>query len=146
MTVHKAKGLEFPIVILADMTTHATQREGCDRYVEPGRLLCAQKLCGWAPWELRDNQDQEEAEDRAESVRVGYVAATRAKDLLVVCASGMGPWEGSWLSPLYRGIYPEKSQWRTPESYPHLKTEGWTTVLDFPPDDDDAHIRPPRHA
>lgn len=146
MTVHKAKGLEFPIVILADMTTHATQREGCDRYVEPGRLLCAQKLCGWAPWELRDNQDQEEAEDRAESVRIGYVAATRAKDLLVVCASGMGPWEGSWLSPLYRGIYPQKSQWRTPESYPHLKTEGWTTVLDFPPDDDDAiSVRPGMH-
>ncbi|WP_158945332.1 exodeoxyribonuclease V subunit beta, partial [Granulicella sp. S190] len=47
MTVHKAKGLEFPVVILADMTTHATQRGGCDRYVDPTRLLCAQKLCTW---------------------------------------------------------------------------------------------------
>ena len=42
--------------------------------------------CTCAPWELRDNQDQEEAEDRAESVRIGYVAATRAKDLLIVSA------------------------------------------------------------
>lgn len=72
--------------------------------------------------------------------------ATHEKDLLVVCASGMGPWEGSWLSPLYRGIDPQKSLWRTPESYPQLKTEGWITVLDFPPDgDDDISVRPGVH-
>ena len=146
MTVHKAKGLEFPVVILADMTTHATQGGGCDRYVEAGRHLCAQKLCTWAPWELRDNQDQEEEEDRAESVRIGYVAATRAKDLLVVSASGMGPWEESWLTPIYRAVYPERDQWLTPESYAHLKTQGWATVLDFPPDDENAvSIRPGMH-
>lgn len=146
MTVHKAKGLEFPVVILAHMTTHATQRGGCDRYVDPVLSLCAQKLCTWAPWELRANQDLEAAEDRAESVRISYVAATRAKDLLVVSASGMGPWEESWLTPVYSAIYPEKDQWRTPESYPHLKTQGSATVLDFPPDDEGAvSVRPGMH-
>jgi ATP-dependent helicase/nuclease subunit A len=146
MTVHKAKGLEFPVVILADMTTHATQRGGCDRYVDPARRLCAQKLCAWAPWELRDNRDQEEAEDRAESVRIGYVAATRAKDLLVVSASGMGPWEESWLTPVYGALYPEKDQWGLPESYPDLNTQGRATVLDFPPDNEDAvSVRPGMH-
>jgi len=146
MTVHKAKGLEFPVVIVADMTTHATQRGGCDRYVDPSRRLCAQKLCTWAPWELRDNQEQEEAEDRAESVRIGYVAATRAKDLLVVSASGMGPWEESWLMPVYGALYPEKDQWRTPESYLHVNTQGAATVLDFPSDNEDAvSVRPGMH-
>ena len=146
MTVHKAKGLEFPVVILADMTTHATQRGGSDRYVEPAGRLCAQKLCTWAPWELRDNQDQEEAEDRAESVRIGYVAATRAKDLLVVSASGMGPWEESWLTPVYGALYPEKENWGTPETYPYLNTHGRATVLDFPPDNAAAvSIRPGMH-
>jgi ATP-dependent helicase/nuclease subunit A len=146
MTVHKAKGLEFPVVILADMTTHAVQREGCDRYVDPAHRLCAQKLCTWAPWELRDNQDQEEAEDCAESVRIGYVAASRAKDLLVVSASGMGPWEESWLTPVYGALYPDKNQWRTPEGYPHLNAEGWATVLDIPPDNEDViSVRPGMH-
>lgn len=68
MTVHKAKGLEFPVVILADMTTAATRRGGSERHVDADARLCAQKLCGWAPWELRENEVQEEAEDRAESV------------------------------------------------------------------------------
>ena len=81
---------------------------------------------------------QEEAEDRAESVRIGYVAATRAKDLLVVSASGMGPWEESWLTPLYGALYPERDQWTSPETYPHVKTTGRTTVLDFPPEHEDA--------
>jgi ATP-dependent exoDNAse (exonuclease V) beta subunit len=146
MTVHKAKGLEFPVVILADMTTHATQRGGCDRYVDTARRLCAQKLCTWAPWELRDNQDQEESEDRAESVRIGYVAATRAKDLLIVNASGMGPWEESWLTPVYGALYPEKDRWGTAENYPHLNTQGRATVLDFPPDNEDGvSVRPGMH-
>jgi ATP-dependent helicase/nuclease subunit A len=138
MTVHKAKGLEFPIVILADMTTSATRRGGCDRHVNSDERLCAQKLCGWAPWELRENEAQEDAEDRAESVRIAYVAATRAKDLLVVSAAGIGPWEESWLTPLYGALYPERSHWTTPETFPHLKTTGRITVLDFPPEYQDA--------
>jgi ATP-dependent exoDNAse (exonuclease V) beta subunit len=138
MTVHKAKGLEFRVVILADMTTAATRRGGCERHVNADARLCAQKLCGWAPWELRENEAQEEAEDRAESVRIGYVAATRAKDLLVVSASGMGPWEDSWLTPLYGALYPERNRWTFPETYPHMKTTGRATVLDFPPEYQDA--------
>jgi hypothetical protein len=95
---------------------------------------------------LRDNQEQEEAEDLAESVRIGYVAATRAKDLLVVSASGMGPWEKSWLTPVYGALYPEKELWSTPESYPHVRTQGWATVLDFPADNEDAvSVRPGMH-
>jgi ATP-dependent helicase/nuclease subunit A len=138
MTVHKAKGLEFPIVILAEMTTSDTWQGGCDRHVNSGERLCAQKLCGWAPWELRQNMSLEEAEDSAEAVRLGYVAATRAKDLLVVSASGMGPWEGSWLTPLYGALYPERNQWTAPEAYRHLTSIGRTTVFDFPPEYDDA--------
>ncbi len=146
MTVHKAKGLEFPVVILADMTTHATQRNGCERYVDNERRLCAQKLCTWSPWELIDNEELENAEDLAESVRIGYVAATRAMDLLVVTASGAGPWRDSWLTPVYGELYPERSQWSTPESYEHLPVNGWQTVLDFPSDCDEAtSVRPGMH-
>ena len=110
--------LQAPVVILAHMTTHAVRQDGCERYVDSANRLCAQKLCGWAPCELRDNAAAEDAEDLAESVRIGYVAATRAKDLLVVSASGLGPWEESWLSPLYTALYPPKERWSRPDPYP----------------------------
>jgi superfamily I DNA/RNA helicase len=47
MTVYKAKGLEFPVVILADPTYKAT-RDVPSRYVDPSRRLWLEQLCGSA--------------------------------------------------------------------------------------------------
>ncbi len=105
MTVHKAKGLEFPVVILADMTCRMT-RDEAGRYLDASRGLCAIKLGGWAPHELYEHGAEEVARDQAEGVRLAYVAATRARDLLVVPALGDEPWEGGWFSPLNRALYP----------------------------------------
>jgi ATP-dependent exoDNAse (exonuclease V) beta subunit len=105
MTVHKAKGLEFPIVILADLTCRMS-RNDASRYVDPARNLCAIRLSGWSPRELHDHEAEEVARDEAEGVRLAYVAATRARDLLVVPAIGDEPWEGGWLAPLNQALYP----------------------------------------
>src|SRR5262249_36590135 len=78
MTVHKAKGLEFPVVILADMTCRLS-RSDASRYLDVGRRLCALKIGGWAPRELYEHEDAEVRRDRAEGVRLAYVAATRAR-------------------------------------------------------------------
>ncbi|MEQ9812693.1 MAG: double-strand break repair helicase AddA [Azospirillaceae bacterium] len=90
MTVHGAKGLQAPVVILAD-----TQR----RQPRPGRMIWPRDLGPldeprpplWEPRarfrtravaDLRDAADQKRlAEDR----RLLYVALTRAEDRLVVC-------------------------------------------------------------
>ncbi|HWG06060.1 MAG TPA: UvrD-helicase domain-containing protein, partial [Beijerinckiaceae bacterium] len=45
MTVHKAKGLEFPVVVLADPTCNAA-RETPSRHVNPDRRLWVEPLCG----------------------------------------------------------------------------------------------------
>ena len=58
------------------------------------------KIGGWAPHELHRHEAEEVARDEAEGVRLAYVAATRARDLLVVPALGDEPWEGGWFSPL----------------------------------------------
>jgi ATP-dependent exoDNAse (exonuclease V) beta subunit len=105
MTVHKAKGLEFPVVILADLTCRLS-RADASRYVDASQGLCAVKLAGWAPHELHDHEAEEVARDEAEGVRLAYVAATRARDLLVVPAVGDEPFEGGWLAPLNRALYP----------------------------------------
>jgi ATP-dependent exoDNAse (exonuclease V) beta subunit len=105
LTVHKAKGLEFPVVILADMTCRMSRSEA-SRHLDATRGLCAMRIGGWAPHELHQHEAVEVARDEAEGVRLAYVAATRARDLLVVPALGDEPWDGGWFSPLNRALYP----------------------------------------
>ena len=105
MTVHKAKGLEFPVVILADLTCNMSRKDA-SRYLDASRGLCAMKIGGWAPHELHQHEAKEVARDQAEGVRLAYVAATRARDLLVVPALGDDAWDGGWFGPLNRALYP----------------------------------------
>jgi ATP-dependent exoDNAse (exonuclease V) beta subunit len=117
MTVHKAKGLEFPVVILADLTCRIS-RSDASRYLDPARRLCAMKIGGWAPHELYEHEAEEVARDKAEGVRLAYVAATRARDLIVVPALGDEPWEGGWFGPLNAALYPPVNLRRTPARGP----------------------------
>ena len=89
MTVHGAKGLEFPVVILAKLSSGANQnaaRSVVDRergVIEfaVGRRDNRFRTPGFAAAAAR-----EAAYGRAEQARLLYVAATRARDLLVVSA------------------------------------------------------------
>ena len=83
MTVHRAKGLEFPVVILADITASETPRYP-QRWVDAEHHLCAMRIAGCAPIDLAMHEEEELAREREEADRVLYVAATRARDLLVV--------------------------------------------------------------
>ncbi len=87
MTVHKAKGLEFPVVVLVDPTANATFREP-SRYVDPKRKLWAVPLCGASPKELLDRREEILEQDREEALRLLYVATTRARELLVIPVVG----------------------------------------------------------
>ena len=106
MTVHKAKGLEFPVVILADITAKI-RTASASRYIDSDRGACAIRLAGCSPFDLIQHEPEELARDQAEGVRLTYVAATRARDLLVVPAIGDEEREG-WIDPLNRAIYPPR--------------------------------------
>ena len=112
MTVHRAKGLEFPIVLLADLTCNETAGDA-HRWVDPASGLCAQRLAGHAPRELLDHAEEETRRDCEEAMRLLYVGATRARDLLIVPAVGSAPQEG-WLGRLNPVIYPALKDWRVP--------------------------------
>jgi ATP-dependent exoDNAse (exonuclease V) beta subunit len=112
MTVHKAKGLEFPVVILADITARLTPFDA-NRHIDADRELCALRIGGWSPTDLNDNRETELARERREGERVAYVAATRARDLLVIPAVGDGPYEEGWVSPLNAVLYPPEDRRRT---------------------------------
>ncbi|HVA84514.1 MAG TPA: 3'-5' exonuclease, partial [Candidatus Binataceae bacterium] len=112
MTVHRAKGLEFPIVLLADLTCNETAGDA-HRWVDPASGLCAMRLAGHAPGELLEHAEEEIRRDREEAMRLLYVGATRARDLLIVPAVGSAPQEG-WLGRLNPVIYPAPRDWRAP--------------------------------
>ena len=131
MTVHSAKGLEFPVVILADITAKLA-REAAERFVDGD--LCATRLLGAAPWELLENEQHEHTRELAEGVRVAYVAATRARDLLVIPAVGDEERPG-WLDPLNKAIYPPRDQRRAKAAAPGCPDfAGDRTVLERPSD------------
>ena len=113
MTVHKAKGLEFPVVILADVTCKLA-RTDASRWLDPASKRCALKLGGWSPIDLIPHGGEEAARDQAEAQRLAYVAATRARDVLVVPGIGDGPYDGGWLDALMPSIYPREP--RSPKS------------------------------
>ncbi len=138
MTVHRAKGLEFPVVILADIGANATAQNP-DRFVDSERELCAVRLTGWSPWDLIDHEAEEMARDRAEGVRLAYVAATRARDLLVIPAVGDDPfannWESapeSWIAPVQQAVYPPAERRRAPQPAPACPPFGEDSVLERP--------------
>jgi ATP-dependent exoDNAse (exonuclease V) beta subunit len=130
MSVHKAKGLEFPVVILCDPTAPPAPKMP-SRLVDPERRVWAMPLAGCAPLELREHQDELLQRDREEVVRVAYVAATRARDVLVVPVTGDDEFQG-WLEPLSPAVYPKPEERRTPRAAPGWTPSSKETVLDRP--------------
>ena len=130
----ESKGLEFPIVILADPSCPAIH-ETPSRHVDPIRRLWLEPLCGCAPAELLEAADQELQRDRAEAVRLVYVAATRARDLLVVPVVGDAPIAG-WLEVLNPALYPLEDSRRKADPAPGCPAFGDDSVLDRGPEVD----------
>jgi ATP-dependent exoDNAse (exonuclease V) beta subunit len=142
MTVHQAKGLEFPVVYLADITANLTSKEP-DRYVDSVKRLCAQRLMGCTPYELLIHYEKEQAKEKAEGVRVAYVAATRAKDLLVVPGVGTEQLKDCWVSPLHKALYPEPREQRRSRAAEGCPPFGETSVLGLPPEYlEDPSVKP----
>jgi ATP-dependent exoDNAse (exonuclease V) beta subunit len=144
MTVHKAKGLEFPVVVLADIGCRLSQRSA-SRVIDAARSLCAIQLAGMSPLDLVENNDRELRRDEAEGVRLAYVAATRARDVLVVPAVGDAPFNNGWIRPLNNALYPPVSHRQSPQAARGCALfKGKDTVLERPDGHlpDDATVRP----
>ena len=109
MTMHKAKGLQFDVVILPALGrgTRADEQKLL-LFEESGRQLLL------APMRRRDQQDddylyqwlaaKEKARADHESARLLYVAATRAKQRLHLFAVRQTDAEGAWKAPPARSL------------------------------------------
>jgi len=134
MTVHRAKGLEFPVVVLADPTAPPTHSQPT-RHVDSSTGHWFEPLAGCMPMELSARRDEVLARDLEEAHRLAYVAATRARDLLVVpvvgdAAVGDDAIKG-WVDVLHAVLYPARGDRRNPRVAPGCPPfPGNDTVLD----------------
>jgi ATP-dependent helicase/nuclease subunit A len=138
MSVHAAKGLEFPVVVIGDIT-HASQRRPSilvdpqlgivtrleDQNAQPSAYRLAKNRC----------QDQENAEDD----RLFYVAATRAREKLILSGcirlkrdgtlGSVRGWLGKIAGPDALGLGTQR-----------LNSEGQDDTLDVPLQIDDTSV------
>jgi ATP-dependent exoDNAse (exonuclease V) beta subunit len=137
MTVHAAKGLEFPVVVLCDPTA-PSRPEYASRHIDPERGLWAQSLCDAEPVELAEQREHVREHDAAEIVRLSYVATTRARDLLVVPTCADSPIDG-WLEVLTPALYPPVEHRRKPAPsslrVPEFGVDGVVNRGDHVPED-----------
>ena len=105
MTVHKAKGLEFPIVLLGGLPSGAGR--GSQRlrtYERDDGELALYLARGKGTRGADEAHERDQLRQRAETKRLLYVATTRARDLLVLPYSPEGSGKQG---DLFRELYAE---------------------------------------
>ncbi len=131
MTVHKAKGLEFPLTVLAD-ASYEHRGAGGKVQIQDGLLLDL-KDGDFHPtaWQLaaRLDDDRDDAEDR----RLLSVAATRAKEKLLISAHVKPKKDGSlslagWLTHFGLDQVKISEELSRPEMFP-LNLTGTSLML-----------------
>jgi ATP-dependent helicase/nuclease subunit A len=93
LSIHQAKGLEFPVVAWWDAHAKLEPRKGqAHWFVERTGIAWALEIDGlsWQEPEASGFLDRESDYEAAERRRLVYVAATRARELLVVPVAGGG--------------------------------------------------------
>jgi ATP-dependent helicase/nuclease subunit A len=106
MSIHQSKGLEFPVVVVADLGKPFNEQDLhgeiildeqlglCPRVKPPSTGSRYPSLPHWLA------QQHQRREQRGEELRLLYVAMTRARDTLILTAAiSEKKWESLWLKP-----------------------------------------------
>ncbi|MCC6153635.1 MAG: UvrD-helicase domain-containing protein, partial [Candidatus Hydrogenedentes bacterium] len=128
MTIHKAKGLEFPLVYVADL--------GRDAKGGPARNVALHKDIGFvakvngpdgtltAPALHEGIRDIKNDEEMAEQARILYVAMTRARDHLFLCGAPTKAGGNAWMS-----VFDEQYNVCDKSDGDMIHADGWESVV-----------------
>lgn len=97
-TMHAAKGLEWPIVVPVNTMTQLMAPENAVIDRDSGQFYCP--VFGIRPTGYEAARDAEKAELDRERIRLWYVAATRARELLVLPRLDVASKGSAWISLL----------------------------------------------
>ncbi|MDO8671863.1 MAG: 3'-5' exonuclease, partial [Dehalococcoidia bacterium] len=100
MSVHRAKGLEFPVVVIADAARTRPSNYGPALFSNEFGLVPSPSGFDGKPLAYGLAKAIDEAQSNYEDLRVLYVAATRAREKLLICGHKSGRQSGSWLTLL----------------------------------------------
>jgi ATP-dependent exoDNAse (exonuclease V) beta subunit len=138
LTVHGAKGLEFPVVVLAGLNRVANNGGGGGRVLWSDEGMPEAKAGTFQTAGFAARSEHERAMDRHEQLRLLYVAATRARDHLVVSLHRK-PGERSQAAEVAKVIEDGPELWRTLE--PPFALTLQSAVVPPRPDPDGAGRR-----
>lgn len=102
MSIHKSKGLEFPVVFVSGMGKQFNQQDSRSNMIFHPEYGIGLK---WFDSEKRTKSDtlirqifalEAKKENLGEELRILYVALTRAKEKLILTGSGKAPEEGAY--------------------------------------------------
>ena len=91
-TIHKSKGLEFPICFLISTQGNAAKRDHEPAFLADEHIGCALRLCNAGPFSRYDTffrraiEEDLARQNKEEEMRLLYVAMTRAIEQLIVTA------------------------------------------------------------
>jgi ATP-dependent helicase/nuclease subunit A len=90
MTVHGAKGLEAPVVILPDTTSNMQQSDSNIQFDHNAAAFLWSPQRGGDTDSFKSGREEIVAQQKGEDARLLYVAMTRARDLLILCGHQSG--------------------------------------------------------
>ncbi|MDZ4312252.1 MAG: double-strand break repair helicase AddA [Cypionkella sp.] len=103
MTVHGAKGLEAPLVILPD-TCDRTPQDRDEIYALDNGIPVWKTPSDESPAQIATARALRKDKGEEESLRLLYVALTRARTWLIVCGAGEAKKDGAWYKLVQQGI------------------------------------------
>lgn len=161
MTIHKSKGLEFPVVFVMGMNKQFNKRDIYGKTLLHKSLGFGTKLVNSEARFILPTlahtsiKKQIERETIAEEMRILYVALTRAREKLILVGSvsdaekslkkwGLGAIEKGWLLPsFYRSKATRYLDWMGPAVSRHQTATGFHELTHFSPDLDSAIVKHP---